>query len=66
MEKVSAQRDEFCACCGYPFDTGDQCLDVSGEGGPLACGKKCADWLVEQEMERQFPRNGSQTLSCFL
>ena len=57
-------RDDYCVVCGYPFDRGELAYDMTDEFGPLVCSKKCADWLVREEMDKH--RNEPQNLSCFL
>jgi len=57
-------RDDRCECCGYPFDRGDTAYDMTDGFGPLACSKKCADWLVDEECRKH--RNEPQNLACFV
>lgn len=38
-----AHRDECCATCGYPFDTGDDVWVLTADpGGGSYCGATCA------------------------
>lgn len=55
---TTADRDDECQCCGYPFDRHDRCIDVAGDGaGPLACSSKCAEEIIRVELDYQFGSN---------
>lgn len=65
MKKIRIETlGESCESCGYPFAPGDTALDMTDEYGPLACSRKCADWLREDERRKH--RNEPQSLSCFI
>ena len=62
-------RDDRCECCGYPFDPGDMALDLTEGMGPLACSRKCANWIIEGELDRvETGSDGTpgNTISCFV
>jgi len=53
MTQVRVQNiDSQCESCGYPFDIGDKAYDMTDDYGPLACSKKCADWLIDDELRK--------------
>lgn len=63
MKTTTAQFDDYCECCGYPFGIHDKCIDVVGDGYILACSKKCAKWIVDNELSKTVP---IQNLSSFV
>ena len=41
LRKTKANKDEECIYCGYPFDTGDDCL-IDESSGTIYCSRNCA------------------------
>ena len=51
VKKITAEQDEECVCCRYPFDHGDTCYqDVNNECG-IFCGSGCVQ-LMQAERYR--------------
>ena len=59
-------RDEQCECCGYPFDLGDEVIDISDEGGPFACSHHCLELISDRILQKDIREHLAQFQSLAL